>query len=372
MKRVLFLRSNPIDPDPRVEKEAKALAEAGYQVRVLGWDRLGGLPRREVRDFGVIERLPVKGAFGTGLANLPSLLKFQLTLLWYLLRKKGTYDVLHACDFDTILPALLVGRLFGKKVVYDIFDFYADMLRRTPTWLKKLVRFVDLKVIGWVDAVILADEARKEQIRGSIPKRLVFIYNSPDVSYVCPAPPPPPPLRIVYVGLLQVERGILEVLRVLERHPDWELDLAGLGGDEKVIAQKAKGMSNVRFHGRVPYAKALELSCQAHVLFATYDPSIPNHRFSSANKLFEAMALGKPIIVARDTGMDRLVKENGLGFVVDYGSLEQLEAAFREVEAWSLEERSSFAQRVRLLYEEKFAWERIKERLVELYGEYLR
>ena len=39
MKRVILLRSNPVDPDPPVEKAALALLNAGYHVRILGWDR---------------------------------------------------------------------------------------------------------------------------------------------------------------------------------------------------------------------------------------------------------------------------------------------------------------------------------------------
>jgi glycosyltransferase involved in cell wall biosynthesis len=368
VKRVLFLRSNPVDPDPRVEKEAAALAEIGYEVKVLGWDRTGQLTRVVSAPFGVVERIPLRARFGAGLRNLPGLLRFQLALAAYLIRNRKAYDVIHACDFDTALTGYLLGRLLGKRVIYDVFDFYAEMLRKTPSWLKSLVRAIDLKLMGWVDAVILADESRVEQIRGAKPKRLAFIYNVPDIPSLPPLPPDPPPLRIAYVGLLQVERGILEVLKILEKHRDWELDLAGFGGDEARILEIAKRLPNVRFHSRVPYERALELAANAHVLFATYDPAIPNHRYSSANKLFEAMALGKPIVVARGTGMDRLVHQEKIGFVVTYGKLDELEKAFLEVASWDGQTRQAFARRVRALYESKFSWSIMKEELRGLYN----
>jgi glycosyltransferase involved in cell wall biosynthesis len=124
----------------------------------------------------------------------------------------------------------------------------------------------------------------------------------------------------------------------------------------------------VRFHSRVPYERALELAANAHVLFATYDPAIPNHRYSSANKLFEAMALGKPIVVARGTGMDRLVHQEKIGFVVAYGKLDELEKAFLEVASWDRQVRQTFARRVRTLYERKFSWSIMKEELRRLYN----
>lgn len=367
IRSVLFLRSNPVAPDPRVAKEAQALAEAGYKVGIVAWDRTGKFPKVEEMPYGFVERLPIKASFRSGLANLLPLVRFNLALLWHLIKRRSAYDAIHACDFDTVLPALVVGKLWGKKVVYDVFDFYADMLRATPEWIKALIRRVDLKLMGWADAVILADESRVKQIRGARPKHLAFIYNSPPIQGPLPLPPAPPPLRIAYVGLLQKERGILQVIEVLRRHPEWELDLAGFGGEEEEIQRAIADLPNVRFHGRIPYEKALELMGNAHVLFATYDPSIPNHRYSSANKLFEAMAIGRPIVVARDTGMDQLVQRYALGFVVEYGNLAALEDAFAQVASWDLQRFEEFSQKAHRVYVTRFAWQKMKERLIALY-----
>lgn len=369
---VVFLRSNPIAPDPRVEKEARALHRAGYKLHIVGWDRFAVLPKMEQRNYGVIERLHLHAAFGSGLRNLPYLIRWQLRLLLWLWRNRKRYRAVHACDFDTVMPALLAKWLWGKRVVYDVFDFYAEMLRKIPTPIRTIIRTLDLRIMGMVDAVILADEGRREQILGARPKHLVFIYNSPE-SIPLPRNQEPKTysLHIAYVGLLQFERGIREMLQLLERHPEWCLDLAGFGGDEEAIVANARKLPNVRVHGRVPYEKALKLMAAADVLFATYDPSIPNHRYSSANKLFEAMMLGKPIIVARGTGMDRLVEKYHLGFVVKYGAIEQLESALAKVSGWTQEKRTEFAQHARAIYDEYFSWSKMERRLVNLYKEIL-
>ncbi|WP_038071193.1 glycosyltransferase family 4 protein [Thermus scotoductus] len=367
MARVLFLRSNPVAPDPRVEKEARALARGGAEVHILGWDRSGGLPPLERWPQGItVHRLRLKALFGQGLRNLPHLLRFEVALTLWLFRHFKDYDALHACDLDTVLPALLAKRFLGKRVVYDIFDFYADMLRNVPGWARSLARRLELWAIGQADAVILADERRKEQIQGARPKRLFVVYNTPeDVPQI---PPPPLPLRIAYVGLLQKERGLFEMLQVMARHPHWSLDLAGFGGDEAGIQKAASRLSNVRFHGRVDYRKALELMASAHVLFATYDPAIPNHRFSSPNKVFEAMALGRPIIVSSGMGIDTLVREKDLGWVVPYGDLEALEGALIEASTWTQEAYRNFQQRVHALYRSRFSWEVMAHRLLEAHG----
>lgn len=363
---VLFLRSNPIAPDPRVEKEARALAGAGYVVRALGWDRTAALPARETCAGWEIVRLPIRAAYGQGLGNLPQLLRWQWGLWRWLARHRHDYDLLHACDFDTLLPALLAKLLWKKRVIYDIFDFYADHLRRTPGWLKGLLRRLDLWSASRVDALILADEARRLQIRAARPPRLEVIYNSPE-DVPLEAAAPRGGFRLVYVGLLQVERGLFEVLEVLRRHPDWRLDLAGFGGDQESLLEAARALPNVAWHGRVPYEQALRLSAAADALFATYDPAIPNHRYSSPNKLFEAMLLGKPVVVARRTNMDEIVSRCDCGLVVEYGQVDGLEAAFARLAA-DPNLRRRLGANARCAYETIYGWERMRERLLALYA----
>jgi len=369
--RVVILRSNPIAPDPRVEKEAQALTRGGYKIEIIGWDRTASFPIKEEKSFGTIYRLGPRAFFGKGLRNLPYVLRWQVSLLRWLWRNRARFDIIHACDFDTVLPALCIARLFRKRLVYDIFDFYADMLRNVPTLIKKIIRTVDLWVIGKADAVIIADESRKEQIKGGRPKLLEVIYNSPQNFTVVQDGEKNVQdayqLRIVYVGLLQVERGLLEMLEVMAKHPEWRLDLAGFGGDEAVILSTASRLSNVTFHGRLPYAQALKLMAEADVLFATYDPKIPNHRYASPNKVFEAMMLGKPIIVARGMGVDKLVEQYRIGFIVEYGDVEELEKVLYELTKWTEEQKRAFAFYAQRAFSERFAWEKMEKALIALY-----
>ena len=371
--RVLICRSNPIAPDPRVEKIARALSGAGYSVQLLGWDITGQLPL-EGEIAGVPYhrcRIPLKQV--RGLWNLFFELRWQVALLCWLIRHKHTYDIIHACDFDTVLPSLICKRLWGKKLVYDIFDFYVDMLRYTPKTLKNLIRKVDLGAIDQADAVILADDSRRQQINGSHPRQLEIIYNAPEdqlsiLTANSDRLPESGGLRIAYVGNLQVERGLLELMEVLRKHPEWRLDLAGFGGDENKILSAASGLPNVTWHGLVSYSQALKLNFAADILVATYDPSIPNNRYSSPNKLFEAMMLGKPIIVAHGTNMDRIVEKMGCGIVVNYGDRATLEAALA-----SLQEnpaiREQYGSNARQAYDKVYAWLNMKTRLLHLYRE---
>lgn len=368
--RVVISRSNPVSPDPRVEKEAQSLAAAGYSVQVIGWDRTGQLAAQEDRDGLRVHRLPIRAGYARGMGNLPALLRWQVGLTRWLVKHRREYDIIHACDFDTILPALWCQRLWGKIVVYDIFDFYADHLRATPEWVKSLIRRLDLALVRRAEAVILADDSRREQIAGAAPLHLEVIYNTPPdvLGLVQPAVRPAnSALHLAYIGLLQVERGLLQMLDVLRRHPDWTFDLAGFGGDQERILASAAGMANVSWHGRVPYERALQLSAAADALFATYDPAIPNHRFASPNKLFEAMMLGKPVIVCAHTNMDRIVAGVDCGLVLPYDDIPALEAALRRL-ASDAALRRRLGENARRAYEESYSWARMQARLEALYA----
>ena len=371
-KQILIVRSNPIDPDPRVEKMARALAEANHRILILGWDHTCRLPAVEHRSYAVIHRCSISTGFAHGIFNLPGLLRWEVAQLRWLIRHRSEYDIIHACDFDTILPALLIQSVTKKKVVYDIFDFYSEMLRATPEVLKRMIRAMDLWAIGRADALILADDSRRRQISGARPRRLEIIYNTPEdvrdqIASRKPVRPPFSLLHLTYVGLLQIERGLLHLLEVLHRHSEWTLDLAGSGGEADQITRIAAELPNVTWHGTVPYQAGLELSAKADVLLATFDPKIPNNRYSSSNKLFEAMMLGKPIIVAHDTNMDRIVTEVECGLVVNYGDDLALEAALLRLQR-EPKLRLRLGKNARRAYETNFNWTFMQQRLYRLYG----
>jgi len=368
--RVLLIRSNPVAPDPRVERAARTLSKAGFAVRVLAWDRGSAGPRQEGLQGFEVERLLIPGGYGRGLRNLPSLLRWQASLLRLLLAWRHEYALLHACDLDTALPALLVGRSLGKGMVFDLFDSYPDMLRTASRLLRRLLRGLQDWAATAADAVILPDEARLEQLKRAKPKKVVIIYNSPEDSYqeLARLAQQEEGFKVAYVGVLEPGRGLSELLEVMSRHPEWKLDLAGFGSAERAICSRASSMPNVRFHGRVAHKAALALMARATALVAMYDPAVPNHRFASPNKLFEAMMLAKPIVVAERTHADALVRRHGCGLVVPYGDWDALEAALA-----TLASEPALCRQLgsagRAAYEALYNWELMASRLLALYAE---
>lgn len=367
--RIVICRSNPVAPDPRVEKTARALHQTGFLVTILAWDRTG--QAFEKTDLPGIEfkRLQIPGQYGSGMQNLKPLLRWQQALFRWLWQNRRDYAAIHACDFDTVIPAILMKWIAGKIVVYDIFDFYTDHVRLRFQWIRSALRWLDHKIIQTADAVILVDDSRRSQLEGTYPKRLEIIYNTPEDQIPTLLEEPGDSetlLRIAYIGLIQLDRGIQYLISLLSQHPEWQVELAGFGGDEEIILNKENFPANLTWHSRVPYQTAIALSARSDVLLATYDPAIPNNRLASPNKVFEAMMLSKPVVVAEGTGVDNLVRKNKTGIVVPYGDLTKLEEGLAQL-AQDRILRKTLGSNGRRLYESSYTWKQMQARLSTLY-----
>jgi glycosyltransferase involved in cell wall biosynthesis len=238
-----------------------------------------------------------------------------------------------------------------------------------PKIIKWLIKRAELEAISCADHVILTNESRLEQIKGSKPKKITYIHNSPSTQQFSTYQSSLKAyanfeLRLAYVGILQDSRLLLEILELFKKKPNWKLIVAGFGKYENLFREASLQFPNIDFEGKVNYSKALEISNFADVLFATYDPLVPNHAYSSPNKLYEAMLLGKPIIVCENTGIDKFVIDNQLGFVCKYDIL-SFEAAIVTFMAKGSDK--DLSKRALELYENFCSWDLMSARLARIY-----
>ena len=362
--RITLLRSNPVSPDPRVEKEARLLSELA-EVTILAWDRTGTLPRHEERAYATIERFNGPAPYGS-LAILGQLVRFNLWLAWKLLRHPG--NIVHACDLDTGFTAALVSLIRRFPLVYDMFDMYAEANSELlPAPALRLAVALESWVVRVARVTIIVDEARRAQIKGMRPKQLAVIYNAPEDQGAA-TPTQNSKLEVFYAGVLAKNRGFAYLVKAIAGLPKVHLSVAGFGQDEEFVRQEVES-HQATFLGRIPYEEVLEHSRQADVLFALYDPIVKNHRYSSPNKLFEAMMLGKPIIVSDGTGMSDIVTKVGNGLVVPYGDADALTAAVGRLTDPKL--RQEMGVKGRRAYEATYGWTKMADTLRGVYAELL-
>lgn len=371
MKKTIVIRSNQINPDPRVEKIAESLCEAGFEVVVLSWNRndfnLADVEIKTLNSFKYkIIRKRIPAQFGGGLRNLFPLLLWQIFLVYWLVRNRVNYELIYACDFDTVLPAVLMKLIFKKKLIYDIFDYYVDSFR-VPNIFKPIIRKLDKWSMIACDRLIICDENRIEQIAFNDLRKITIIPNSPkdllpyfneDNEFYYRKNNN---FTLSYVGILQEGRFIAEMIDIFKRNINWNLLIGGFGPLEEYI--KKNVTANITFLGKLSYIQAMRLYYESDAIFAIYDPQIPNHKFSSPNKVFEAMMLAKPIIVAKGTGIDKFVEKYKIGLSVNYYDVKEVEEAIIKLSNENY--RLELGSNGRNLYEKEYKWEKLKKRLFD-------
>lgn len=249
MKRVILLRSNPVNPDPPVEKAALALLRAGYHVTIIGWDRDADYALKKdiiyVADYEAeVIRFGIKGQFSGGLRkNLFPLCRFLNRLRVWLVKHKTEYDIIHAFDFDTGFVASGCARKFNKKFVYHILDYYADSHGLRKTALEGPVIQLENSVIDCADATIVCTEKRKEQIAGSSPKQLTVIHNTPAATQIGKCEDKTEQtgrIKIAYIGILGPSRLLKDIAEAVSENNRIELHVGGFGMLEGFFAESPR------------------------------------------------------------------------------------------------------------------------------------
>lgn len=369
--KIYYVRSTSIINDSRASKEITSLVKNNYSVHVLGWDRdsrISDSKNISIKNYKIsCCFFKFNAGYGESIRNVFGLFLFQIWMLYKLIKDSKKYNCIHACDFDCGFVSLIVSKLFSKKLVYDMYDYYSDS-RSMPPRIEKIINCLENRVINNADVSIICGEWRKQQIKNAKPKKLVIIHNTPDITNIenkIIIKSKSKKIKLGYIGILQDHRLILEILEEIKNNSKYELHIGGFGKFDKEIKQAAAKYKNIYFYDSLPYSDVLCLERDCDILFATYDPSIKNHKYSAPNKVYEAMALGKPIIVCKNTGIDELVIENKIGMVVDYTSIDfinklnQLCSDKTKLKQISLNSKN--------LYNEKFSWSTMEKKLIDIY-----
>ncbi len=368
MKKILFIRSHHFSI--RVIKEAKSLMKGGYDVNLFLWNRNGeDISKYHGNEYSVHEYVhPVP--FGS----------FKLFYHWFFWWHsiiihilKNKYDLIHVCGVDSFPPVILSKFLKKHLIVYDIFDFFGpSMPENTPKSIRAFFTNVEKYLTQFADAVIIVDDARLSQLRGSKLSKLEVIFNcvSDESKNIGFGKKVKQSFVIFYGGMLSKTRGILQLLDALKDESGMELIIAGTGEDENDLIELFKGYKNVTYIGQVNHLEALKFTYTSDAIFGFYDPRIPNNRLASPNKLFEAMMCATPIIVNKETTMADIVEEENCGLIVPYSDTGALKAALMR-----LKDDPSFSTKLgengRLAFEKKYNWEEMEKRLINLYDELL-
>lgn len=373
---IIFIRNSNFAFDTRLKKAVDAALEAGYHCLVLDWIREGceetektlQLENGQVKVYTYDRVTP----FGRGIRNLKDGMAFSRWIKNKLNSLAGEYSIIYACDYDVGRTCYKVAKKLSKKLIYDIFDYYSET-HSLPKLVKNVVKRGEDKLIDRADAVIICHESRFHQIEGTHPKKCEVIHNTPAYDKTILDLPgviknPSDKFKVVYVGTLPLKgRLIQEVLSKCAEHKNTEFHFAGNGALQEFVAQKAQNSNNVFYYGTLDNRVALKLTSECDLVFAVYEQTTVNNQYSAPNKVYEAMALEKPIVACCGKYIDEMITSNKTGLTIAYDVDEFFEAV--ETLKQNPKMYNAFASNGARLYAEKYNWHIMKNKLQSLYRE---
>jgi glycosyltransferase involved in cell wall biosynthesis len=367
-KKICVMTSAHPPFDARIfHKQCKSLAAAGYLVTLVA-------PNSQslVRD-GV----PVKAT------RIRSNRWQRATLgAWDVFRSslQEKADVYHFHDPE-LIPAGLLLRLLGCKVVYDVHEDLPGTFsykKYIPRWLKAplgaSIATLERTASFFFSAVVTATPqlARRFQSLG----RVAVIHNYPLLEEFAAAPRQMKSANcFVYLGLsIMEERGAMELVEAIGLLPSElsaKLILVGKfeSAELRHRLQALPGWARTDAPGLVERARIAGVLSQAVAGLITLHPH-PNFLNAFPVKLFEYMAAGVPVIASDFLACREVVEEARCGLFVDPRNAKQIADAMHYLLAHP-EEARAMGERGREAILRKFNWSREQETLLELYGELL-
>lgn len=360
---IVFIRSNPVVSDPRVEKEVRSLTDHGFKVTVLAWDREGGVSDFESFGNKIICRLRLRAPY----QKLVIIAYYPFFWLWILSRLIRIHPkIVHACDLDSMLPAL-VYRLLKRdaKVIFDVFDSYGLLVQARNKVLGSIVRCIELLVASRSDAFITVSQERLDLFHGIKLRLVEIVMNCPPLNgglpYYTQTEEHAQVFRIVYAGIITSDRGLIELAKAIKDLSNVEFVVAGRVIDSKIL-NRLVHFPNVKYVGQLRFHESLMLERSANVIPLLYDLSVPINKTATPNKLFEAMMLGVPII----TNLTHILREVPCGISVCYGDIDEIRNAILYLKEHP-SVRHKLGLKGRLAFEQKYNWLSMEKKLLRLY-----
>lgn len=334
--------------DPRVRREAEALAGRGDEVTVWALRPDEGPAAPEVEGVRIRDVVVPRYRGGQAKAYLASYARFigEVGVQLALEHRRRPFDIVHVHTMpDVLVFAAALPRLSGAKVVLDMHDLMPDLFRAkfrlAPGSLGlRALRLAQRASTAFADAVIAVHENQYQLLlRDGVPAyKLAIVMNAADPAHFGPRKKEPRlkeggPIRVVYHGTLLERYGLDDALDAFAKakatQPNLQLTVIGGGDHFEALRARAHrlgliGPDFVMDGQRRPLEEVAAAIRSAHIGLV---PGRDDHEDSVLpTKLMEYAAVGIPAVASRTRTVDRFFAEDQAE-LVPVGDVDAMAAA---------------------------------------------
>ena len=381
-------------PDPRVENEAITLINGGYDVFLFC------LHNGNQKTNELVNGIKVRRYKYSKLTHKLSALSYDLSLYRMIMTpkishfiKENAIDVLHIHDIRIAGAVFSSNKKHQLKIVLDLHDNIPENMKFYPhlqkfpgkyiispkKWKKKEKEFIMKS-----DKIITVSPNFAKQIieiNNLQPEKMVLVPNTVRQSFYKEAIYSEEIKKkyfnkfvVLYLGDTHLRRGLLTAIRaaklVSKKIVNFKLVIVGRNTTDHILIEEVKRLhleSYVDFEGWQDVSLFPSYIIASNVCISPLYRSI-RHDVAYANKIFQYMSFGKPILVSNAIAQKEIVESIHSGLVHEEKNEEDFYS--KVIELYQNKEKAEeLGNNGKEFIEKKFSWEVTSQALVKLYDE---
>lgn len=328
-RSVCMMVLNGVVSDPRVTKEAETLSKH-YQVTVVGYGKKDEQATASNRSYRIIlapERTSRTSQNRLLNAYLKSIHKLKGMWGIYQAAKAQRADIYHAHDFEMLPLAVRLGKRNKSLRVYDSHELWIEQKAGTPRLVKRILRFIEGRLIRKCDSVITVNESIAIELRQRyrLPALPTILHNYTPLDreglQIKQMNDERKQVVVLYHGGYIKDRGLNELIQAAHYLPDHvSVHFRGMGPIENELRNEAGNLietGKIVFHPPVAMVDLVKSAGSADIGFIPYQPTCLNNYYSLPNKLSEYAMAGLAICASNLPEIKKLNEQVGFGNLFD-------------------------------------------------------
>lgn len=272
------------------------------------------------------------------------------------------------------LPAaftcLLIARFCGIPFVLEVRDLWPQVLidqggRSSRSPMVRLLGWMEQYLYRHSSIVVVLAKGAELFVRDRGASQTAWLPNGPDLDLFTPRPLPPDGsvFTVLYAGAhgeANALENVIAAARCLEQHrKPVRFRLVGDGPQKQALMRLAADLRSVSFEAPVPKHQIPDLMAEADAILLSLK-DVPLFRYGvSPNKLYDAYALGRPVITTVDGAINSEVEEYRLGVTAPPNDPQALADAIVRLKETSNAERQAMGARAIKLAHSTYSRQRI-------------
>ena len=288
---------------------------------------------------------------------------------------KFNADVYHSNDLNTLPQGIICSKILRRRyLVYDSHE-----VQSSRTGYGKQAYYIEKILIKFIDKMIMTNRTRAEYVKKLYNIELPeMIHNYPfytkddsienkyDIHTILDIPRDKPIL--LYQGGIQVGRGLDKIVEAIDKFNDGITVFIGDGKLKPEIIKMVEDRNlqeKVRFLDKVPVDELKYYTANAYLGFQVLNNVCFNHYSACSNKLFEYMMSRVPVVACNFPEIKRVVQDEEIGIVVDPHDPNEIAKAVN-IMLENKELHEKFRENC-VKAREKYNWDKEKGNFVRIY-----